>query len=60
MREVPNVESSAGAFDALALLQQSGGTTALVEEHGELVGVLSQSDYADAMTIRRGFQGISA
>ncbi|NIC00771.1 site-2 protease family protein [Halobacterium sp. R2-5] len=56
MRDVPSVEPSADAFDTLALLQQSGGTTALVEENGELVGVLSQSDYADALTIRRGFQ----
>ncbi len=56
MRDVPSVEPSADAFDTLAMLQQSGGTTALVEENGELVGVLTQSDYADALTIRRGFQ----
>lgn len=56
MEEVPQVESSADAFDTLAMLNQSGGSEALVYQNGTLVGVLSQADFARAMTIRRGFQ----
>jgi len=56
MREVPRVGSIADAFDALALLNQFGSTNALVEEDGAVVGVLSQSDYAHALTIQRGFR----
>ena len=60
MREVSRIESTADAFDTLALLNQAGSTNALVEENGNLVGVLSESDYAHALSIRRGFQsGIS-
>lgn len=56
MRDVQPVDSTADAFDTLALLNQSGNTNALVEENGTLVGVLSQANYADAITFRRGFQ----
>jgi Zn-dependent protease/CBS domain-containing protein len=56
MREVPRLESTADAFDTLALLNQSGTSNALVQENGTLVGVLSESDYTHAMMIRRGFQ----
>ena len=56
VREVPRIESTADAFDTLALLNQSGGTNAIVEENGALVGVLSEADYAHAMTIQRGFR----
>ncbi|WP_226005171.1 site-2 protease family protein [Natrinema salinisoli] len=54
MQDVPRIESTADAFDTLPVVNQSGNV--LVEEAGEIVGVLSQSDYAHAMTIRRGFQ----
>lgn len=56
MRPVSRVEPTDDAFDTLAVLNQSGSVNALVEENGEPVGVLSQSDYAHAMTVRRGFQ----
>ena len=56
MRDVSAVESTADAFDTLALLQQSGSTNALVREDGDLVGLLSEASYAEAITIRRGFQ----
>jgi len=60
-RAVGRVESSADAFDTLAVLNQSGNENALVEENGEVVGVLSRADYARAMSIRRGFQsGVGA
>ncbi|WP_232700712.1 site-2 protease family protein [Halobacterium wangiae] len=57
VRTVTRVEPTADAFDVLALLNQSDSSNALVEERGELVGVLSNSDYAHAMTVRRGVQG---
>ena len=56
MREVPRVGTTADAFDTLALLNQAGSQNALVEENGAVVGVLSQSDYAQALTIQRGFR----
>ncbi|GAA0219236.1 site-2 protease family protein [Halobaculum roseum] len=60
MQEVPRVGASADAFDTLATLNQAGGSTAIVEEAGELVGILTESDYAHAMTVRKGFRsGIS-
>ncbi|QZP38302.1 site-2 protease family protein [Halobaculum magnesiiphilum] len=60
MQEVPRVDASADAFDTLATLNQAGGSTAIVEEAGELVGILTESDYAHAMTVRKGFRsGIS-
>lgn len=57
MREVPRLEPTADAFDTLALLNRSGTSNALIQENGRLVGVLSDSDYTHATTIRRGFQG---
>nr|WP_283102300.1 site-2 protease family protein [Haloplanus sp. XH21] len=60
MRDVPTVEASADAFDTLATLNQSGASSALVYEDGVFAGILTESDYAHAMTVRRGFQsGIS-
>jgi Zn-dependent protease len=56
MRPVASVEASADAFETLAVLQESGSGSAIVRRDGELVGVLSQSDYAHAMTIQRGFR----
>lgn len=56
MREAPRVEATADAFDTLALLNQVGSQNALVEEGGAVVGVLSQSDYANALTFQRGFR----
>jgi len=56
VREAPRVEVDADAFDTLAVLNQSGSGDALVEQNGEVVGVLTRADYARAMSIRRGFQ----
>jgi Zn-dependent protease len=56
MREVIRVGTDADAFDTLALLNQTGSQNALVEENGAVVAVLSQSDYAHALTIQRGFR----
>jgi CBS-domain-containing membrane protein len=56
MRDVPRVDSSAGAFDTLVQLQGSGGLDAIVQRDGALVGVLSEADYAHAMTVQRGFR----
>lgn len=56
MREVPRIESTADAFDTLASLSQTGTTNAIIEEEGRVVGVLSETDYAHAFTIQRGFQ----
>jgi Zn-dependent protease len=56
MREVIRVGTDADAFDTLALLNQAGSQNALVEENGAVVAVLSQSDYAHALTIQRGFR----
>jgi len=55
-REVLRIEATADAFDTLALLSQSEATHAIVTENGTVVGVLSDSDYAHAITVRRGFQ----
>jgi Zn-dependent protease/CBS domain-containing protein len=60
LREVVRVEPTDDAFDALAVLNQAGSTEALVASNGDVVGVLSQSDYAHALTVRRGFQGVAA
>ncbi|MGZ0746213.1 site-2 protease family protein [Haloparvum sp. AD34] len=57
MREVGRVAPEDDAFDTLAVMNQSGSSTVIVEADGDVVGVLTQSDYAHAMTIRRGFQG---
>ncbi|MUV61614.1 site-2 protease family protein [Halobacterium sp. CBA1126] len=57
VREVPRVAPDDDAFDTLVALNEAGTSTALVEADGNLVGVLSESDYAHAMTVRRGFQG---
>lgn len=55
-REVTSVATTADAFDTLALLNQSGTSTALVQEGERLVGVVTQDDFGHALTIRRGFQ----
>ncbi|MFB6122554.1 MAG: CBS domain-containing protein [Haloferacaceae archaeon] len=56
MREVPRVDVSDDAFETLARLNQAGGTTALVEERGDVVGVLSEADYAHALSVQREFR----
>jgi Zn-dependent protease/CBS domain-containing protein len=56
MRDVPRVDPDADAFDILGQLQGSGGLDAIVQRDGELFGVLTEADYAHAMTIQRGFR----
>jgi len=61
VRDVPRVDPSADAFDTLVQLQSGGGLDAIVQWDGERVGILSEADYAHAMTIQRGFRsGIGA
>jgi CBS domain-containing protein len=61
MRDVSRVDPDADAFDTLGQLQGSGGLDAIVQRDGELLGVLSEADYAHAMTIQRGFRsGVAA
>jgi Zn-dependent protease len=55
MKEVPRIEASSDAFDTLASLTQTGSSEALVYENGVLAGILTEADFARAMTIRRGF-----
>ncbi|AZH24509.1 site-2 protease family protein [Haloplanus aerogenes] len=56
MRDVPRIGPSDDAFDTLVALQGSGNLDAIVQRDGELVGLLSEADYAHAMTIQRGFR----
>jgi Zn-dependent protease/predicted transcriptional regulator len=56
MRDVPQVAPDTDAFDTLAQLNGAGGSTAIVVDGERTVGVLSQADYAHAMTIQRGFR----
>ncbi|WP_284014742.1 site-2 protease family protein [Halobaculum litoreum] len=58
-QELSRIDADADAFDTLAQLSAGGTTRALVEDDGRLVGVLSESDYASAITIRRGFRSAS-
>ncbi len=55
-RDVARIPATADAFDTLAALQGAGGVFALVEDRGEIVGLLSEADYAHAMSFRREFQ----
>ena len=54
-RDVPRVGPDADAFETLALLNHLGAEHAIIEEAGALIGVLSNADYAHALTVRRGF-----
>jgi len=56
VRDVPRVDPSADAFDTLVELQGAGGIDAIVQRDGDVLGVLSEADYAHAMTIQRGFR----
>jgi len=56
VRDVPRVDPGADAFDTLVELQGSGHLDAIVQRDGELVGLLSEADYAHAMTVQRGFR----
>ena len=55
--EVPRVTLDADAFDTLAMLQQAGQDSALIDLEGGLTGVLTEADYARAISFRRGMAG---
>ena len=54
-RDVSLIPSTADAFETLALLQ-GGGLFALVEDQGRVVGMLSEADYAHAMSFQQDFR----
>jgi len=56
VRDVPRLDPDADAFDTLVELQSAGPVDALVQRDDELLGILSEADYARAMTIQRGFR----
>ena len=56
VRDVPHIDPDADAFDTLVELQSAGAVDALVQRDGDLLGILSEADYAHAMTIQRGFR----
>ena len=56
VRDVPRLDPDADAFDTLVELQSAGPVDALVQRDGDLLGILSEADYAHAMTIQRGFR----
>ena len=56
VRDVPYIDPDADAFDTLVELQSAGAVDALVQRDGDLLGILSEADYAHAMTIQRGFR----
>jgi signal-transduction protein with cAMP-binding, CBS, and nucleotidyltransferase domain len=55
-RDVPAVAPTAAAFDTLVELQGQRGLEAVVQRDGAVVGVLTEADYAHAVTIQRGFR----
>jgi CBS domain-containing protein len=54
--DVARVAPTADAFETLGELQGAGDTDAIVERDGTVVGVLTEADYAHAVTIQRGFR----
>ena len=55
-REAPRVEPMADAFETLAVLSQTKGNLLLVGDGTGIVGLLSESDYAHAMSMQREFR----
>ena len=53
MQDPLRIQSSADAFDTLMELNQSGRQNAIVDRTDGLAGILTQADYAHAMSIRR-------
>jgi CBS domain-containing protein len=54
--DAPRLDAETRAFDALIELSQAGADVALVERNGRVVGIVSQSDFAAALDLRRGKQ----
>jgi Zn-dependent protease/predicted transcriptional regulator len=55
-REVPRVDPTADAFDTLAALTGTAGNLMLVGDERDVVGLLTQGDYAHALSMQREFQ----
>jgi Zn-dependent protease len=56
-REVPRVDPGADAFDTLATLAGTKGDFMLVADDRDVVGLLSQGDYAHALSMQQEFRG---
>ncbi|WP_302082258.1 site-2 protease family protein [Salinibaculum rarum] len=54
--DLPRLDAEMDAFDALVALGQNADDVALVERRGTVVGVVSRSDFAAALDLRRGKQ----
>ena len=52
--DTPRLDAATEAFDGLVALSQSDADVALVERHGRVVGLVSRSDFAAALDLRRG------
>jgi CBS-domain-containing membrane protein len=55
-REPPRVGAEDDAFDSLVTLDGSRSDSALIEEAGAVVGILTRADFSHAITVRKGFQ----
>ncbi|WP_440990251.1 site-2 protease family protein [Haloarchaeobius baliensis] len=54
-KDVPRFDITGDAFETLAALNGSRAKNALVTRNGSVVGVLSESDYAHALSMQREF-----
>jgi CBS domain containing-hemolysin-like protein len=55
-RDPPRVAATDDAFDSLVRLDGARSDSALIEDAGEVVGVLTREDFSHAITVRKGFQ----
>ena len=55
-REVPRIDATADAFEAMAAAGGRAGPLALVEVDGVVAGLLTEADYAHALSMRREFR----
>ncbi|MFT4892052.1 MAG: Zn-dependent protease/predicted transcriptional regulator [Halobacteriales archaeon] len=55
-REVPRVDPGADAFETLSTLTGTTGNLMLVGDERNVVGLLTQGDYAHALSMQREFQ----
>jgi Zn-dependent protease/CBS domain-containing protein len=53
VRDLPRIDVDAPAFDALATLAGGAAGIGIVEERGEAVGIVTESDVATALQFRR-------
>jgi CBS domain containing-hemolysin-like protein len=55
-REVPRVDPTADAFETLLTLTQTRGDLLLVGDETGVIGLVSQGDYAHALSMQREFR----